>query len=184
MLKLINFVLFQVGWFACVLGAAWGIPWAGTGIAMAIVAVHLLLAGEPLAESKLLAIAAGIGLVFDSALATFGWVSYPSGVLLAGTAPHWILALWLLFATTLNVSLAWLKPKPLLCIVFGAFGGPLAYYGGARLGALTLVEPVSALTALAIGWAVITPFLAFLAGRHNGYLHLTDRAVLSEVNHV
>jgi len=38
---LINFVAFQVGWFACVLGGAHQFPWLGTLMVSIIIAVHL-----------------------------------------------------------------------------------------------------------------------------------------------
>jgi hypothetical protein len=41
---LANFILFPIGWFACVLcvlGAAHDRPWLGTGIALAIVGLHV-----------------------------------------------------------------------------------------------------------------------------------------------
>ena len=180
---IMNFAMFQFGWFACVLGAAWSMPLAGTGVALAIVAGHLLLASQPQAELKLLVAAAAIGLVFDSALATLGWITFPSGVLVTGLAPHWMVALWLLFATTLNVSLGWLKRYPLLSVLFGAIGGPLAYYGGSKLGALNFNEMTPALIALAIGWAVITPLLVQLARRFDGFTQPLDNQLLSETSH-
>ena len=30
--RAINFALYYAGWFACVLGPAWGYPWTGTAI--------------------------------------------------------------------------------------------------------------------------------------------------------
>jgi len=160
---LVNFVAFQLGWFACVLGAAHGLPWAGTGVALAIVAWHLTRAARPGAELVLVLIAAGIGALWDSGLSALGWIRYPSGVLIEGTAPYWIVAMWMLFATTLNVSLAWLRRNLPLAAVFGALGGPLAYLGGAKLGALTFGAQEAALVALALGWAVLTPLLLRLA---------------------
>ena len=182
--KLINFLAFQLGWFACVLGAAHGVPWAGTGIALAIVAWHLTRAGQPRQELILVVAAAGIGALWDSLLPALGWIQYPNGVLFAGTAPHWMVALWMLFATTLNVSLAWLKRSLPLAIAFGAIGGPLAYFGGARLGALVFVEPIHALVALAIGWAVLTPVLVIIARRYDGFPEPTDAHLQPEVSHV
>lgn len=160
---LVNFVAFQFGWFACVLGAAHGLPWIGTGVALVIVAWHLTRAAQPGAELVLVLIAAGIGAVWDSALSALGWIRYPNGVLIEGAAPHWIVAMWMLFATTLNVSLAWLRRNLPLAAVFGALGGPLAYLGGAKLGALTFAAQDAALVALALGWAVLTPLLLRLA---------------------
>jgi hypothetical protein len=179
----INFIAFQLGWFACVLGAAHGHAWAGTGVALAIVAWHLGRASAPRRELVLILIAAGIGALWDSALAALGWVRYPNGVLIAGIAPHWIVALWMLFATTLNVSLGWLKRSMPLAAVFGAIGGPLAYLGGAKLGAMEWVEPGAALAALALGWAVLTPLLLQIARRYDGYRGPKGAAVRAEASH-
>ncbi len=166
---LANFIAFQFGWFACVLGAAWGLPWVGTGIALVIIAWHLLRASQPRRELVTVLAAAGIGALWESLLITVGWIQYPNGMLLANTAPHWMVALWMLFATTLNVSLGWLKRSLLLGSAFGAVGGPLAYFGGAKLGALVFVDQTAALVALAVGWALATPLLLAVARRYNGY---------------
>lgn len=106
-----------------------------------------------------------LGLVADSVLLATGWIAYPNGDWLPGLAPYWIVCLWALFATTLNVSMRWLSGRYLLAAVFGAIGGPLSYLAGARLGAMSFVDAVPALIALAIGWACAMPFLVWLAAR-------------------
>lgn len=179
---LANFLAFQIGWFACVLGGANGLPWVGTGIALAIVGWHLTRAIRPMQELLLVLSAAAIGMVFDSLLVALGLLAYPSGTLIAGTAPHWIVALWMLFATTLNVSLGWLKHRLPIAVLFGAIGGPLAYWGGARLGAMTFLSPTPGLIALAIGWALFTPVLVILARRFDGFVNRLDTA--TEVEYV
>ena len=163
-----NFVAFQCGWFACVVGAAHGWPLAGTATAAAIVAWHVMRAARPAEDLKLVIIALALGALWDSSLAALGWVDFTSGTLVAGLAPPWILALWALFATTLNVSLDWLKGRWLVAALLGAVAGPLSYWAGVRLGALEFVAPLPALTALAIGWGVITPLLMAAARRYNG----------------
>ena len=75
----------------------------------------------------------------------------------------------LLFATTLNVSLKWMKRRYLLAAVFGGLGGPLAYYAGHRLGAVGFSDIQTALLAVGIGWAFIMPLLMLLAERFDGY---------------
>lgn len=165
----INFVLFQAGWFACVLSAAAYQPWLGVCVALLIVSYHIRRADKSLAEILLIVVSMVIGVIFDSMLLWLNWLDYTSGVIVANTAPVWIVALWALFATTLNVSLRWLRGKWLLAMVFGFVGGPLAYLGGAKLGAVSLLQQPQALIALAIGWAAVTPFLVYLSGQLNGY---------------
>jgi hypothetical protein len=165
---LVNFAAFQAGWFACVLGAAHGWPWGGSAIGLAVVAGHLLSVPGPLAEFKLVAAAILIGMVWDSSLAASGWVGYAPGGLFPGAAPNWILVLWALFATTLNVSLRWLQGRWVLAALIGGVAGPLSYCAGVRLGALVFVEPTQAVLALAAGWAALTPVLLLLARRNDG----------------
>lgn len=177
-----NFLAFQIGWFACVLGGAHDLPWVGTGIALVIVAWHLTRAARPKQELLLVLSAAAIGALFDTLLVWLGWFTYSSGTLIAGTAPHWMVALWMLFATTLNLSLAWLKRRLFVAALFGAIGGPLAYLGGEKLGALNFASPTAGLIALAIGWALLTPLLAIIAQRFDGFVSRLDAAI--EMSHV
>ena len=177
-----NFLAFQIGWFACVLGGAHDLPWVGTGIALVIVAWHLTRAVRPKQELLLVLSAAAIGALFDTLLVWLGWFTYSSGTLIAGTAPHWMVALWMLFATTLNLSLSWLKRRLFVAVLFGAIGGPLAYLGGEKLGALNFESPTAGLIALAIGWASLTPLLAMIAQRFDGFVSRLDPAI--EMSHV
>jgi len=169
MVVVLNFVLFQVAWFACVLGAAHGMPWLGPVTVAAVVAVHLIRAPDGRSEFFLLMLAAAIGTLFDSALVSTGWLEYPSGQLHPLLAPYWIVAMWIAFATTLNVSLSWLKGRNLVAALFGAIGGPLAYFAGAKLDGVTFVNEIPALAALAVGWSIITPLLMIAATRLDGW---------------
>lgn len=161
----VNFLLFQAGWFACVLGAARGFPWQGALVALLIAAFIVFRSRNPRDELSLVLVAALAGFAFDSVLAMTGWVSFAGAVPLSALAPVWMVALWALFATTLNVSLRWLREWPVLGVLFGAIGGPVAYYAGERLGALQFADPLLGLTAVAAGWALATPLLSALALR-------------------
>lgn len=165
----LNIVLFQIGWFACVLGAAHGYAWAGALAALAIVAWHVARAGNPRREAALVAFAAALGVVFESLLVQSGWIRFGTGVWVEGAATYWMVALWALFATTLNVSLRALRARAWLAALLGAIGGPLAYYAGARLGALEFVATGAGLAAIGAGWAVLTPLLFRAALRLDGY---------------
>jgi hypothetical protein len=169
MLILLNAALYQAGWLACALGAALGAPWAGPVAALAIVAWHLYRARRPLDELWLVLAAACGGLLFESALLQSGWIAYPGGAGPGSLAPLWMVTLWGLFATTLNVSLRVLRERPVIAAILGAAFAPLAYYAGERLGALDLVSPVAALAAIAIGWAIAMPVLFAAARRLDGY---------------
>jgi hypothetical protein len=165
----VNVIAFQIGWFACVLGAAHGVPWIGAAAAAAIAAWHVSCAHRIWREIALLALAAAVGLVFDSALIQLGLIHFNAGVIVEGIAPYWMLALWIAFATTLNVSLRALHRRPLISSVLGGVGGALAYYSGARLGAMEILSPARTLLVVALGWALLTPTLLAVARRYDGF---------------
>lgn len=160
---LFNFLLFQAGWFATVLGSANGFPWLGPVVVLAVVAVHLRSSHRPGSEAILVSLAVLMGLILDSAILASGWIAYPNGFWIAGLAPYWIISLWALFATTLNVSMRWLHGRPWLAALFGGIGGPASYFAGAKLGAMVFVVPDAALALLAAAWAIAMPSLMYLA---------------------
>ena len=162
---LINFIAFQFGWFSSVLGGAKQLPWAGPLAVLAIVALHLYRTENPQSELKLIFACGLIGTVFDSVLVAAGWVGYPSGMFSNVMAPYWIIAMWMLFATTLNISMGWMKGRPLLAAVTGLVAGPLTYLAGHKLGGIEFANQTAALVALGIGWAVIMPGLMHLASQ-------------------
>ena len=176
-----NIVGFQFGWFAAVLGGAHDYAWAGTIAALIIVAVHLLRVTKPYKEALLIAIAALIGFTWESMLVSLGVTTYPSGTLLAGTAPHWIVAMWMLFATTLNISLRWLRNRIWLAVLTGAISGPMAFYAGHGLGGVEFSHPVPAMVVLAAGWAIFVPLLVWLSVRMDG---TRDDAINLETHYV
>lgn len=168
MLVVINIAAFQAGWFLSVFGGAQQMPWLGPVAALLVLAFHLRAARKPLEEVLLVISCALLGACFDSLLVAAGWVAYKSGQFSSFVAPYWIITMWMLFATTLNVSMRWLRGKPRLAAVFGFYGGPAAYIAGQALGGIVLVNQVAALVALAIGWSLIMPFLMWLSEKLDG----------------
>ena len=177
---LLNLGAFQIGWFACVWGGANGMPALGALAVAVIVAVHLFYTAErPGTELALITVAALIGIVWDSALVALGWLSYPSGTLVQGMAPYWIIAMWMLFATTLNVSMGWLKQRYTLAVLLGAVGGPMAYFAGFKLGGVEFKTLALGLGAQAVGWATLMPVLTVLAERLNGMQPALQPAIVA-----
>ncbi len=169
-----NFILFQIGWFACVIGASKQSPWLGVIVVAAIVVWHLSQSKQAKPELILLALALVIGGIYDQLMLSSGLISYQAHGWLASLVPAWILALWAVFVTVLNVSLRWMKDikshgKWLVAILFGAFGGPLAYMGAEKLGAVSLNNLPASYIALAVGWAILTPLLLVLSEKFDGF---------------
>ncbi len=165
---LINFIAFQIAWFACVLGGAHGWPWLGVAVTAAIIALHLYRAPRPMLELALILVSGLLGFGADSLLTGIGLLQFPSGQLHSHWAPYWMAALWMAFATTLNVSLRWLKPHLGLAALLGMIAGPLAYYGGAQLGGVMFSKPLAGLIGVAGVWTLAMPLLLIIAARWNG----------------
>ena len=169
MQKIVNFVLFQIGWFACVIGAAKQMPWLGVIVVLAVITWHLSQAKQPKLELILLLVAVIIGGIYDQLMQSSSLLVYQSHGWSESIVPAWILALWAVFVTTLNVSLRWMRGKWLVAILFGAIGGPLAYIGAEKLGAVTLGNLPWSYVALSVGWAILTPLLIIISQKFDGF---------------
>lgn len=160
---LLNAALFQVAWFAAILGAAGGKAWLGPLVLVPVLTINLVMASDRRGELKLWAVAGIVGFLFDTALVAAGVFTPRLYLFPYPFSPPWMIGLWIGFAATLNQSLGWLHGRPLLAALLGAVGGPLTYYGGARLGATETLPGTAGLVILAIGWGAVTPLLLKLA---------------------
>ena len=162
---IVNLAVFKATWTAIVISAAAGAPIIGV-IAVAIaVGIHLWLCDNAESEIRLLLIAAAIGLAWESVLVFAGLLEYSSGTWAPGAAPVWIVAMWVLFATTINVGMRWLRRNMTVASIVGAVGGPLAFLAGSGLGAVEFPSTTLALICIGIGWAVLLPLLVQIAIR-------------------
>ena len=168
--KVINFILFQAGWFASVLLGTTSYYYLGPIAVAAIVFYHLKTIPSPSNEAPLLMFALLIGLVWENLLTFSGVLVYPNGQWMDMFAPVWIIAMWPLLAITLNLSLRWLKGNYLMAMAFGAIGGPLAFWAGERLQAVVFTDMFMAMSLLSIGWALLFPLLMKLSTQHDGYV--------------
>jgi len=165
----INILAFQIGWFACVLGGAHHMSWLGPIVVMAVMAWHFKHARILRCELLLAAIITALGFVFDQTLLSLHFLAYPQSAWPTGLLPIWMVGLWLLFSSTLNTSLRWMRGRRMLSAAFGAIGGPMAYLGAAKLGAITVINQQGLLLSLAIGWAILMPTFMWLAALFDGY---------------
>ncbi|MDH3255666.1 MAG: DUF2878 domain-containing protein [Acidobacteriota bacterium] len=163
--SVVNVMTYQIGWFACVLGAAGEWETVGASIAIALAFAHVALAERPEREWPLMLAAVGIGVVADTLHAGFGILDFRGHE--AGTlAPLWIIALWLQFGTVLHFCMRWLSGRYVLASILGLVGGPMAFLGGERLGAATFGEPRAlSLAVLGLSWALALPALVMIADR-------------------
>ncbi|MEM1089407.1 MAG: DUF2878 domain-containing protein [Pseudomonadota bacterium] len=162
----LNFVAFQICWIACVWGGAHGYWWLGI-VAVALFAVwEMTRSHSAAADLKLLSVVLVLGIVVDTMYVQLGLLTFATPVPSEQLAPVWIWAMWVSFALTLNHSMAWLKGKTLLAVVFGAIGGPFAYWIAASAWDAAFINPDKVLLAygvIGVAWAALTPALLKLA---------------------
>jgi len=167
---LVNLVGFQLVWCLAVGGAARGAGWAGPLALMLFAALTLVRSASPAArrvDLELMLACALIGFAVDSLWLQLGWITFASPGPWPQLAPGWIIAMWVGFGLTLNHSLAAMQRHPLIALLFGAIGGPFAYWIAADVWhAATITQPV-AYVGLGIAWALLTPALLWLAVRFN-----------------
>jgi hypothetical protein len=161
---LMNFIAFQTCWFACVLGAAAGMPYLGPAFAAIWLPVHILATKSWfLVELKLILVAGVVGYLLDSILVLGGWMSFPAHTQLGAPSTLWMVTLWLGFAATLRHALGWLRGHYVLGALLGALLGPFAYWSGSKLGAVVLTDTVPSLLAVGVEWLVAMPLLLIVA---------------------
>ena len=162
MRSVVNFIAFQIGWFAAVLGAGQGMPWLGVVIVPLVLLLDLILSADWRQELNVALAAAVMGFAVDTGLVAAGVFAPVPFVVPRPFSPLWMVMLWVNQATTLNSCMGWLRGRYLAGALFGAVGGPLAYLSGAKLGAASLPS-TNGLLILGITWAVAFPALLAVA---------------------
>ena len=154
---------FQTAWWACIAGVGHGLEIPALVYGLVLASLHVAFATKPWQEVQLAAIALALGIAIDTLLQATSVIQF-YGWSLAFLSPFWLWLLWVLFAMTLNTSLALLQTKPLwLSALLGLVFGPLTYYAGAQLGAASFESSLIHIGALALSWMVALPFLVYMA---------------------
>lgn len=164
-LIIFNFTSFQAIWWLCVLSAKPGLS-AAVFVAVLIYTLLHLFFVEGWPQLLPLFVTAMLGAVADQFAYQLQWILFENHTQWTGYIPLWMLALWLAFATTLNVSMRWMQHKYGLALVLGAIFGPLAYLGAQSLGAIQLPSPYS-LVWFGFEWAALLPLMLWLRYRFN-----------------
>ncbi len=161
--RVLSLAAMQLGWFACVLGAAHGHAWVGPAFVSSMLVLHV--GSRPRAardgEIALLAAATALGLIVDASLLSAQVMAVADTRL----PPAWLLVLWpnVAAATAPGGSLGALAGRPLLGAIAGAVAAPFAYGAGARLGALTVDH--TRLFLVGVAWSGVMPILFALRSR-------------------
>ncbi|MCH2100360.1 MAG: DUF2878 domain-containing protein [Planctomycetes bacterium] len=148
------FLVFQGAWFAIVYSGAQGNSvWAIAATAMALgLLIRMYSARGVLLRAT---IGASCGIVLDGTLIYFDLTTFPATCGLPfgeDVLPLWMLCLWSIFAAILPYMVPWLEGRRALGVVFGAAGGPIAYFSAEKLGAIE-VAGLLGYSAVGIAWS-------------------------------
>jgi hypothetical protein len=164
-----NIIAFEVGWSACVLGAAHDLAWLGPAVVAVIAVATLATDTKPLRELLAVICVAAGGLALDTVLLVTGLLDMPRSLRIGGAPIAFFpvfFAMWVNFALLLNVSLFWLRGRWLLAAFLGAVAAAPTYLLAHRLGAVALAEPLwLTLAVVAAQYAVAVPAASWLAWR-------------------
>jgi hypothetical protein len=156
----------NIGWFACVLGAAWNVHWFGLVVVLVLVVIHIFVIGnERILPAALLGLVSlTFGLVLDTTLISVGVYEPNRWLVPPPIATVWLLMLWVNFSLALNESLQWLQEHLFIAAILGSVFGPLAYLAANRLGAVQITTPVSSsLIPVGIAWLMAMPLMSLIA---------------------
>ncbi len=145
---LCNIAIYQTVWaIAVIIGNRGLLP------CCLLLLLHLFFSKKKIADILTMVTLLAIGMIVDGTLSHLGLFSFrePGPIL-----PLWLMAIWLALGIMPNHSLAWMKQRPVLCCLFGAIGGPAAYWGGVRLDAAVFHWPLAtSLLTLAVIWSLL-----------------------------
>jgi len=162
MYRLMNALGFQAGWWACVASVGLELQAQALAFCAGLVVAHLWHCARPWKEIQMAGVSLAMGIVADSLLQYFSVIQF-SGIALAPLSPLWLWMLWVMFAMTLNTSMAFLATRPWwLSAGLGAVCGPMSYVAGARLGAAIFDASPFHMAVLATMWSLAMPALVFI----------------------
>jgi Protein of unknown function (DUF2878) len=158
--NLTGFVTFNIGWWACALGASYGHHWIGPTLLPIWMLLHARIMPNPKGETLFLVMLGVIGFAVDSALiqaGLFRLTPEPSP-----WAPLWLVSMWILFGITFESTLL-LRRRLALLLVLGAISGPISYFAGEALKVLEYARPLwLSLLLHGLIWAITYPLLFHL----------------------
>ncbi|MBN2588673.1 MAG: DUF2878 domain-containing protein [Sedimentisphaerales bacterium] len=161
-----NIISVELGWLACIIGAARGYPWLGLLVVPILFVIHIMFI-ERRNTRKIFIIALAsivIGFFMDTTLIILGIIEPYRWIMPAPFTTIWDIMIWINFSLALDTSLRFLQKRPLTAAFLGAIFAPGTYYAGDRLGALNFSEPVfSGLLWIGVFWFFAMPGLSLIA---------------------
>lgn len=150
---LLDIILFQIAWFACVLSSVSPFP-----LLLPLLGSFIILVRSASTQgiTRLLPFAVSclaMGLGGDACLVYLGFIDFSDYPSIFGV-PFWMLLLWLNFGLMLHPLFEWFLKDGRRCFLGFSLGGALAYYSGHKFGVLHFEQGWYSGLAVAIEWGL------------------------------
>ena len=150
---LIDLVVFQVAWFACVLGSATEYPFLLPFAGFLFVLCRIATTRRFRSSFPFLLASVALGMVGDSLLVHLEMLAFYADPTVGG-APLWMIFLWANFGLMLRPLFSWFLQNNSRCLIGFGLGGLIAYASGWQLERLAFTSDWISALAIAMEWAI------------------------------
>ena len=165
---LIDLIVFQVAWFACVLGSATEYPFLFPFAGFIFVLCRIATTQRFRSSFPFLLAAVALGMVGDSLLVHLEMLAFYADPTVGG-APLWMIFLWANFGLMLRPLFSWFLQNNSRCLIGFGLGGLIAYAFGWQLERLAFTSYGISAIAIATEWAIAGLILRQL---HHKYINI------------
>jgi hypothetical protein len=161
--RLLNILLFQLGWWGCFIAASQKLSlWSlGTGIVFVLFCHFFLVVDKKVRFKELyfILVTASLGYIADSLwfnlnIVRFSWDFF-------SMAPLWMFAMWLVFPMAIGHSFSWLERRYIITFLVGGIGAPLSYRFGSSFDLIYFDSP-KVLIIYGVYWGIFMNFIVWL----------------------
>lgn len=150
---LLNLVVFQAAWFACVLGSKSSSPMLCPVLGFCAVLGLVIFSKRFGSAFPFLISSVALGMVGDSILVRLELLAFYANPTVGG-APLWMIILWANFGLMLRPLFPWFLENNVRCLLGFSIGGLAAYYAGWRMDALVFTSVWETSLAILIEWGI------------------------------
>ncbi|MBA3238851.1 MAG: DUF2878 domain-containing protein [Parachlamydiaceae bacterium] len=176
-----NALFFYIGWLVCMYEAVGKYPLIGPLVVGGILIYHFIVTNEKKSDLIICLALAFLGTIVDSVYVAIGMLEYQGGFeYFPNIAPLWITSLWVLYGTSVNHSLKWMRCSVFVAAAMGAGGAISSYLAGLKLEAVNFLwEEWLVLTVIGTVWAIVVPlslYFGFLLRKKEQGVGVTKKA--------
>ncbi|MGB1311925.1 MAG: DUF2878 domain-containing protein [Leucothrix sp.] len=166
--KILNFGLFQAGWFVAAL-----LKDQSLWVMLGLVVLHVAISPSKRSDARLLLFLLPIGLTLELLMIVLGLVDFNSNLML----PIWMILLWCLLILSFNHSLQWFQNIPLVFqVVLSGVAGLASYLAAQKFQALSIGEPkLWCSLGIALVWAAQLPVMMMITK----YINAKERSCVN-----